>query len=98
MESTTTTKSAIAMTRADLRVWSECPQPATRRLADIAAPVQGTTLPTSRVFSTGTAAVAVPQAGVRGTAVATTFRARTLSFATHNYMDVSPFRSEGPPV
>jgi hypothetical protein len=95
MESTTTTESAIARTRALWHVWSECPQAVTRRLADHMAPVQGTTLPTS-----GTAGlaqhVAVPETGLKGIALSTTFRARTA--VSDNYMDVPPFRPGRPPV
>jgi hypothetical protein len=100
MESNPMTKSAIAQTRALWRVWSECPQPATRRLADLIAPVQGSTLPTSGLAMSSSAGfagqIAFPQAGVKGI---TTFRARTtVSDLVDNYMDVSPFRSGGPPV
>jgi hypothetical protein len=46
MESNSTmTISAVEMTCADTRVWRDRLQPGARLLADVIAPVQGTTLP-----------------------------------------------------
>ena len=42
---TTGTSISSADARAVTRVWSECPQPVTRRLADVLPAVQGGTLP-----------------------------------------------------
>ncbi len=63
MENTMTMTGAVEMTRAFPRVWSECPQALTTRLAVVPTPVQGTTLPISGYRAVGRAKDA-PLAGI----------------------------------
>ena len=87
MESNSTmTISAVEMTCADTRVWRDRLQPGTRLLADVIAPVQGTTLPIAG--KTGV----VGRVAVQGIAPAFAFP------TTYNSMDVPPLRTGRPPV
>lgn len=85
MESNSTmTIGAVEKTGADTRVWRDRLQPGTRLLADLIAPVQGTTLP-----------IAGPAVdGFVAKTIAPAFAAPQ----THNSMDVLPFRTGRPPV
>ncbi len=91
MENTMTMTGAVEMTGAFARVWSECPQVQTRRLAVTQAPVPGIALPISGLRFRGRAAqgIAAPAApATQDHKVGT----------TASYMDVTPFRFGRPPV
>ena len=83
-----TTTGAVEMTGAYARVWSECPQPLTRRLAVVPAPVQGSTLPIRGLGHLGQTVqgITTPAAKPR------------FAGTTDNSMDVTPFRTRRPPV
>jgi hypothetical protein len=80
----TMTSGAVETTDACARVWRDRRQPGTRLLADVIAPIQGTTLPIAgqavggHVTETIAPAFAAPQ--------------------TSPSMDVPPFRTGRPPV
>lgn len=88
MENTMTMTGAVEMTGAFPRVWSESPQPLTRRLAGVQALVAGMTLPISGLGHVNQAAqgIATPAAKAR------------IAGTTDNCMDVTPFRTRRPPV
>ena len=91
MDNTMTMTGAVEMTCALTRVWPEHPQPLTRRLAVVQAPVPSTTLPISGLRFGGRIAD-------QGSAKADlAFKAR-IAGTTANYMDVTPFRTRRPPV
>jgi hypothetical protein len=85
MDNTMTTTGAVEMTGVFARLWIECPQPLTRRLADTTVPVQGSTLPISAKSHSGLFAGMAGQAPVASTIAPT-------------YLDVRPFRTGRPPV
>lgn len=89
MKKMTKSNGAVATTVAGSRVWSECLQPATRRMADILVPIKGTTLPMS--------GIAAPT-GRTGRADSTSILGTTTYATTPNFVDVPPFRPGRPPV
>lgn len=95
MENTMTTTGAVEMTGAFARVWSECPQPLTRRLAVVQAPVPGTTLPISGLGHLGRFGSAAAQGIATPARMAAKAR---IAGTTVNDMDVTPFRTRRPPV
>ncbi|MEO7235959.1 MAG: hypothetical protein ABIW80_11380 [Lapillicoccus sp.] len=88
MDNTMTTTGAVEMTGAYARVWSECLQPLSRRLAVVPAPVKGSTLP---ILGLGHRVQAVQ--GIDALPAKPRFTG-----TTDNYMDVTPFRTRRPPV
>jgi hypothetical protein len=83
MESNSTmTISAVEMTCADTRVWRDRLQPGARLLADVIAPVQGTTLPIVGQAVVGHTGAFAPASAPQ----------------TYTSMDVPPFRTGRPPV